>query len=1118
MKKLFTFVSLMAFTAAMNAQDVSKWEVGQDVAAEIGLKELGDDFTGATNGEDYGHLNVTSTGEVWQGTSPNEYRKSSGSDVPYIGFYNMGEFDFYQIVKVPAGAYTLTANAFYREGTPADNFKNRFNGKKFKNAYMYANLLDDDKTKVTYENQVCIKSIAETTQATQIFSASDWTNDYSYTYNEENKDGETVEKTLWCPSCSQAFCLYFAQGLYPNEKKFVLTKDAYVKIGFNKIASIPQDQVAFANLKVIYDGPADAASLQELAKEEAMAVLNDLEELGDQLCDAGFDKLGGAAQDLADSYKDECRKATTERLVEIKVAAETAVVQYTASKELVLQLADLISSCEDMIESTDFDGKSDFSSVLGTSKDKVAADVVGSPEEYYNKIILDLSTARASYLNNSPTNEKGAKDFGSLIKYPWFVNPEFTPSDDTATGGDFWHLTADTWTNWEGPEAYSTRVKNGYKDISSKVDVSIDKTISGQWFKYQDYNDGWCGGTQLFHHGRLVGFSTSWSTGFQWKDGSKPGIEGVAQRLVGLPNGYYSVGCLVRGWDACTNYESRVKFLGCFAENSNEVRVSSTPSSNTGNWWEWGSSSTSWDDVETSVLTVEDGKLLIGGGGSISNTVTGFRLYFYGANPDFPGLAQKKANELAALSKSGFFPGDTLYLANILASVQHPVSDAAAYDEAYNKFTAYQKYYSAVSKKMAGFKALSILNDIPETWANPAYNYVDEITKSESATYEKVDELNALANAYKAYQTQRYASEAYNSDAVVKELLDSQKATLSAAMSTVDALNAYVEALKAPTRLLELKDLGCATATEANPAAITSVLANPTFEESLSGTEPKTDVSGWSEEPATNAYARGNGELWNKDAFTFSQKIANLPAGTYKLRVKAIYRNSGAVSDSLKTDFETAGDEANWKDNYAKLFARTSETNIDTAYIKSIYRINQKSLSFTEVAIKRTIVEGQVVPTQIEIIGEKPEAEKVADCAYYTMNGDKHDQTPFAAGVYPFDSQLGDNYYPASMYGFYMACQNHAEAITSEVKITIEQGETLEVGIMKTGKISGDWVIFDDFELYYLTGDTFARVITSVDSVETVDASNGSIFNLAGQRVNSNAKGIVIDNGVKVLK
>jgi len=1138
MKKLFTFVSLMAFASAMYAQDPSKWEKGQNVADEIGLKELGDDFSGTRGNEEYGRFAITSIGNVWKGDAPNEYRP--GGALPAVfGFYNMGLTDFYQIVRVPAGSYTLKANVMYREGTPADNFANLHKGKKFKYGHMYANILADDQTTVTYENDLIVTSLAESgyheAECLHYDSDGSWMNDFK---DEFTKADGTVEVT-WCPQCCEGFAKYFDAGCYLNEKKFVLTEDAYVRFGFRKTGSIPQDCLDFGNLQVIYDGPVTDESLFNLADEELDVVLNNLEALQEEFSEANFDALAGLLYGVWEGLslrRAEAKTAT--ELSAIKKEALEAMENYKAAQDVVLQVADIIASCEDMIASTEFAGKADFSAALEVqkaAKDESDEDKIGNPVEYYTNIVTALSAARATYLNTQEVAENQPKNFGSLINKPWFVNPEFTPVNEVEAGGDFWHLTEETWTAWEGPELYKNRKKDR-TDISSKVSVSIDTSVKGQWYKYQNHTEGWCGGTELFHHGRLIGFSTGWASTFKNPDG-KPGIEGVAQKLVGLPNGYYSVSCLVRGWDAIGDYESNPKFLGCFAENSHEVRVSSNPSNNTGNWWEWGSSADSWDDVETAVVLVDDGELLIGGGGSIANTVTGFRLNFYGAEPDFADLAQKKSDELRALISEDYFAGDKKKLNDLLNSVKHPVANASAYEEAVNVYAQFTDYQNAVAKKMKDYNAKTTLESVPDNWANPAYEYFASVAgKDEADTYEKVDEYNALANAYKALNDAYTEATEFKADETLKKTVEEQQATLAAGLASTEAVLAYAEALKTPILLNKMKALDCEAATADKPVDISTIMVNAKFDQAT-GNDGKTDVkTGWTStvgDASQNEYGRNNAELWDKDVFTFSQKIANLPAGDYVLRVKALYRNGTAcTADLLKAYKDNGGTTETWGDHNAVLFMKTSDENEVKTYIKSIYEYNSSVRSFDEVANARELVDDgevrQLVDKKIQTVLAEGTFDKKTDVEYSYLSD----------GAYPFDTRVETkeldaegkvvqvdgkdvitavNYYPASMYGFYCVTQKDPNVYLNEVKITVEEGQTLELGIRKDKKLSQDWVIFSDFELEFLSGESFTRAYTGVENVTVNAAENGAVFNLAGQKVDGNFKGIVIKNGVKVL-
>ena len=294
---------------------------------------------------------------------------------------------------------------------------------------------------------------------------------------------------------------------------------------------------------------------------------------------------------------------------------------------------------------------------------------------------------------------------------------------------------------------------------------------------------------------------------------------------------------------------------------------------------------------------------------------------------------------------------------------------------------------------------------------------------------------------------------------------------------------------------------------------MTSLIVNPTFTNSPS--------EGWSgETPTINEYGRGNAELWNKSAFTLSQKIAGLPAGTYELRLKAIYRDGGAVTPELVDAYNAAGDLDAWANHNAQLFAKVSDENDQFSYIKAIESLKTSETTFTYVATafdeeeqgdgttKRFATKFQ------RIAGTEIPAEEI----YGEPTIDDVDE-----GAYPFDTKLaiGEEtlYYPSSMQGFYQWCQKNPEAVANSVRITVESGDVLEIGIRKTAAIGSDWVIFDDFELYYLTGDTFKEVITSVESIDAAsEKSDASLYNVAGQKVNKAYKGFVITKGKKVVQ
>ena len=88
---------------------------------------------------------------------------------------------------------------------------------------------------------------------------------------------------------------------------------------------------------------------------------------------------------------------------------------------------------------------------------------------------------------------------------------------------------------------------------------------------------------------------------------------------------------------------------------------------------------------------------------------------------------------------------------------------------------------------------------------------------------------------------------------------------------------------------------------------------------------------------------------------------------------------------------------------------------------------------------------------------------------------------------------------------------NNSTYIIDPIGVYVKEGETLTVGIKGTAK--WQWVIFDNFRLYYLgTKD----VITGITTVNTMDQQPANVvYNLQGQRVVKGQKGLFIQNGKK---
>ena len=146
----------------------------------------------------------------------------------------------------------------------------------------------------------------------------------------------------------------------------------------------------------------------------------------------------------------------------------------------------------------------------------------------------------------------------------------------------------------------------------------------------------------------------------------------------------------------------------------------------------------------------------------------------------------------------------------------------------------------------------------------------------------------------------------------------------------------------------------------------------------------------------------------------------------------------------------------------------------------------------------------------------------IVDTLWYYFNDTTYvEDTEEISGIklhgYPFDETVvtddGTFYYPSSMYGAYCRFALSPEAYCNEVTIDVAKGETLRLGFRKSTSVSGDWVIFDDFQLFFLGGD----LSTAINGVTTENAAHAAVYNLQGQRLNAPQRGINIIGGQKVL-
>ena len=1196
MRKLFTFALALFATAAMNAQnvDTSSWNEGDDIAAYLNWGDYDGSWSGEKPANNNGDYSPSDMGDWWKGSMPTEWNEVDGTAA--VGIYYDGHaqedlINIYQVVYFPAGYYTIKVQALYREGTPIDNFTNHFNKVIKKNAWLYADVLtsEDPESEVVDSYQTYVRSLATSEQTEgRLYSSSDWKNDYQYDRKVKNEETDETEVTsYYCPCCLPGAIAYFAAGKYENSLNIILTKGAYVRLGFRKTANIAQDWLVFTNFRVIYNGEADADAQLEMAVNEYNELSLSVEDVQNDIDSKGYGALAAIVGDQLMAIDDEVEKSDMTSVLagidKLNALAENA----NNALLVAYNLADLIESSHDMVVSTDFPGKAQFETDLDQIEAKATTD---DPKEInfdvnaYNVMYEELAKARADYLNTGEPDEHGAKDFTSLIKYPWFVNPEYTPTENE---DGTWTLKDETW-QWgdvQGPGAYTDKIKRDGQadrtDISSKVVLSADETVTNQWFKVVNNTSGWSPGLNLYYMGGLVGVSDGWNGGLI-------GTQEIRQQLVGLPKGYYSLKALLRGngTDATNvwNEDKLPPYHNIFAQNSEEVRVASLPGhtdsfKSSNGWYEWNPST--WTEHKTGIISALDGRLLIGGQSSMIACYTGFRLLFYGENPDFSKMVQEDIDAVLSTMRSNnlTFAGDTLHVLNLINSIQFPVTGDEAYKSAFATTNEAKEYIAQAAKVMKGYTLPADYDKLYARYTDPdtegyfegptqaeillpAMMYVAELGTADADNYEKVAPAKDIFNAYKSYlSTFDKATQLDNAE--LKSVMDEQAAALKASYSNVDQLKQFETKINFLVQRATILAAGGKNASEANPVDITSLINNPDFTNSSS--------SGWSGNTGSaNEYARGNSEIWNTNPIDMYQVIKGLPAGKYEIRVRALYRDARNVRDNSNQSWTSYWTDANgdvnaWERHYAELYARTvngNDTIESAAYVKSIcdgkftkpsfikyYRNNSSDLVEGDMIVDENGKETGVFATDTIWTIAVPEDDLYdeetdelittwtdEDGKVYSVVADGPDNryafndengvTKFAWQVentYPFDERIktseGVFYYPSSMLGAYYRFDQNPEAYCNTIQIEVPAGSDLRLGFRKNTSVSGDWVIFDDFQLFYLGGDLDQKpeVPESINELAANKAKAPAIYNLAGQRINALQKGLNIVGGKKVL-
>lgn len=1161
MRKLYTLILAFVASMAVWAQE-SALPTGVNVAGQLGMKDFDSSQPWSLKGDGSVKENRT-FGNYWTGQGINFlFDYITDGDNLYdgregytaAGFYGDGKIEddlpeLHQVLKMPAGYYTIRVQAIYRDATgqkTGECISNYLKTNSYKkNAWVYADILSssDPNSEVVRDFSKAIRHMgsAESTENLCTWPNDDWRKDGSFKRITDEYDEETeeyVEKTFYYPSSILGASMHFKKGYYWNELDILLTEDSYVKIGLKKTDYIVEDWLCWGGWEIIFNGEPTEDVQIKFAQQEYTREKEELEALKNKIANSKFKYLNNSfVQAIAsavdddimtsdDAYNDaESSKSLDEYMKVIK--NETRLIEYYEENLQFLGHLDfLIGKSKKLSENSEHPGLSDFianlNAIISEINSKALFDEEDRPMEFCQAEFAKLAKARGDYLDTQEADENGAKDFTAVINHPWFVNDEYEPVYGEESGDLAWSLQEPTWQDRSalgGPGNYSSK-KEDRTDIASDVTIYIDKTVKNQWYENMDFTDAHITGMVLYYQAGLVGACDGWHS-----NAFGSGSEQICQNVLGLPSGYYSLKALLRGNGDNWNGE----YHNIFATNSLGETVTSPvgqPDSEYPNSAEYG-----WNEQrpyayvehKTGIIHVPDGQLLIGGQSSMVANYTGFRLFFYGEEPPVNNLIAEDIEEVKKAAEVLTFKGDKAYVEEQIAKCVLPIEGTAMFETYRGYLNSARTYINAATIEMKKFNAIdtytAIVADNPaaEDMVTPALNYASKLGEGENDTYKLIDAAVKTANKYKEYINAYVDAQKYD-DADIKQTLADQKAAISQKMQTVEQLTSYISDLARPIKVATLTALGAADATEASPVDVTSLIVNPTFEAGNQSQWDKGTTTGWTStiSSQTNEYSRGNVEIWNQGNGSFSQKLIGMPAGIYELSCYALYRDNTAVTADLVKAYNEAGGEENWANHNAELFVKTSLGNDFASYVKGIEALKNTTPTFTRVATAFEYdEENNNEPYETEMTTSAPEGEG-EDIPSVTK------WTHVALGSYPFDTQVevdGTTYcYPASMYGFYQCWKQFPNVYLNKVRFEVKEDETIEIGLRKNVTISEDWLIFDDFQLKYLSGDIFKNRATGIVDANANQVKKGATYNLAGQKVDASYRGIVIKDGRKMIQ
>lgn len=1135
MKKFLLTASMLVMgIVATFAQvpDASKWKVGDEITKDISWGNLSFE----SDPMDYWTLKADNT------TSPTT--KGGAFEA-----YDNSGVDLYQYVQLPAGMYKVECQGYYRGGSsgPSDGVTNSkegecawfwLNEEWTDNALLsvYNGQYDKEKDVFTPNHQFKTPLMPRLFENQKELIHEDLHSGDDGYPGWDRFDYYYPELGIYGPTSFPGSYDWFQAGKYQpyddgdtkyNTVTFFLTEDGYVKVGVVKKDKISQDTFFVTNFKMYYMGEAGEAAALLALQDDVEALYEQLVEISDN--SVGF--LKGKIEEelmLFNMEYDDPYSLDKEEATSAKAKLTELLEGASAAKDDLAGLTNAIQAVENLAISTNYSGKDALTTVLDEAKNSVSEDYIYEGEDWstYKTLTDKLYKARLDYMLSSPKSADGSYNFSAFITTPFFCDAQYTPVWDEEAQAYVYPTIDGVEDALQPDNTWATIQETGYSDakadashadwipICDNVTIS-DKFVENQWVIK---STTWHGGGPV-----AVTMQHSYSAIGGWTASPSGNPELLYQTITGLPNGFYSMSALM------CNAGADISELQYAYIESGESKATA-PLTKQGNPW-WGGNKESWrsgvwEKLTTDMISVENGEVTIGTSSDAFYASTGFQLYYYGETPDFAALIKPTLEKAQKEGEALPWKGDQKAVAAILAKIPAAIADKEAYLAASEVIAEANDYIKKANDAINNWKGIDNFSTLAskyddtsaeKSFINTALMETLNVGEEENSVY-----TDAIANdnqykAYVSYLDYRESLGDYIKDALVAPVVEEQNAYLTANFATPEKLDEFKLALGVPYNKAKFAAEGIDKASLTNPVEATFLLINPSFEGDPNKGWIGVSAEGAKVEAGNNDLCyddngvRTVAELYNQPAFTFSQTVNGLPAGTYELRVRALYRASGVSANSVK-NYDEVGGEEGLTDRYAVLFAKNGKDIYETP-IKALESLKATENSFTQTvtAWEYDADDQKSYPTAITYMtGTIAEEDQLESIKYNAVD----------EGAYPLDVRIATGdideesleelvyYYPNSTQGFYRATQKDANAYVNSVIFYLSKEGNVEVGINKKDAKSNDWFIMDDWQLFYLG----KEAPTAIDEVAEGAAIEGAVeyYTVNGVQISAPQKGFNI--------